>query len=119
MGILFFSAIFNIHTGAEELFIRDSQSNSKTVIPGRPSLPTMINFILIALGGIFTMFNSPRLRIQLKVTGLIVAAVGLLAVVGYIINAPQLYYFIKDINSAMACHTAVLFVMLGTGLLCL
>jgi nitric oxide reductase large subunit len=51
--------------------------------------------------------------------GLIVGVIGALAVVGYIINAPLFYYFIAGVNSAMAFHTAILFVLLGMGLLCL
>jgi hypothetical protein len=42
-----------------------------------------------------------------------------LAVAGYIINAPVLYYYVEGLNSALAFHTAGLFVLLGTGLLCL
>jgi hypothetical protein len=111
MGILFFSALLGIHTGAESLFIQEASGAVKTVTPGRPSLPTMLNFILIALAGILTMLN-PEI-------GYVVGMIGALAIVGYIINAPLLYYFIEGRNSAMACHTAILFVLFGTGLLCL
>jgi hypothetical protein len=119
MGILFFSALLGVQTGAEDLFVREKVAAPKTVIAGRPSIPTMINFILIAIAGGFTMFNSAKLRLQLRVIGLVVGAIGALAVVGYIIGAPLMYYYIEGINSAMACHTAVLFVLLGAGLLCL
>jgi len=118
MGILFFSTLLGVRTGAEELFIKDT-SITKTVTPGQPSIPTMFNFVLIATAGIFTMFNSEKLQLQLRIIGLAVGIIGALAVFGYIINAPLLYYFLEGINSAMACHTAVLFVLLGTGLLCL
>ncbi len=119
MGILFFSTILGIHTGAEDLFIKETAIAAKTVTPGRPSIPTMVNFILIAVAGVFAMFNSAKLRLQLKIIGLAVGIIGALAVLGYIINAPILYYYIKDVNAAMACHTAVLFVLTGIGLLCL
>lgn len=119
MGILFVSAILKIDTGAEELFIKDTPTDARTVVPGRPSMPTMINFSLIALAGIFTMFNSPTLRIQLRIIGLIIGLIGLLAIAGYILDMPALYYYIEGINSAMACHTASLFVLIGIGLLCL
>jgi len=119
MGILFFSAILGIHTGVEELFIKETVAAAKTVTPGRPSIPTMINFILIAFAGIFTMFNSGKLRSQLRIIGLAIGIIGASAVIGYIVDAPILYYYVKDVNSAMACHTAVLFVLSGTGLLCL
>ena len=119
MGILFFSALLGVHTGAEDLFIKEMPGAVKTVIPGRPSMPTMLNFILIALAGILTMLNPENLQSKLKIIGLIVGTIGAIAVVGYIINAPLLYYFIEGINSAMACHTAVLFVLLGMGFICL
>jgi hypothetical protein len=59
MGILFFSTLSGVSTGAENLFIKEAPGAIKTVVAGRPSSP------------------------------------------------------------AMACHTAPLFVMVGTGLLCL
>jgi hypothetical protein len=119
MGILFFSALLNIHTGTEDLFIKEAAGMPKTVIPGRPSFPTMANFILIALAGIFTMLNPLKTRLKLKVIGSMVGMIGLSAVIGYLLNAPLLYYYLPGINSAMACHTAILFVLLGIGLLCL
>jgi hypothetical protein len=119
MGILFSSALLGIRTGIEDLFIKETSVSAKTVIPGRPSVPTMINFIFIALAGIVTMLNPEKLPSKLKIIGLVVGLVGAVAVVGYIINAPLLYYFIAGVNSAMAFHTALLFVLLGMGLLCL
>lgn len=119
MGVLFFSAILRVHTGTEDLFIKETPGTVKTVTPGQPSIPTMFNFILIAAAGIFTIFNSEKLLIQMRIIGLAVGIIGALAVFGYVINAPHLYYFMEGLNSAMACHTAVLFVLLGTGLLCL
>jgi hypothetical protein len=119
MGILFFSALLGIHTGAEDLFIKETKIAVKTVVPGRPSLPTMINFILIALAGLLTMLDVKRARPQLKIIGLIMGAIGALAIIGYIINVPILYYYIDGVNSAIAVHTSVLFIVLGVGLLCL
>jgi hypothetical protein len=119
MGILFSSAILKVRTGVEDLFIKETVGAAKTVTPGRPSIPTMINFVLIAFAGIFTMFNPQTLRTQLRIIGLAIGVIGLLAIAGYIINSPALYYYVEGVNSAMACHTAVLFVLLGTGLVCL
>jgi hypothetical protein len=119
MGTLFFSAVLGINTGAEELFIKDKTANTKTVVPGQPSLPTMLNFILIAAAGILTTLNPHNLKFKLKIIGVIVGLIGMMAVAGYIFNAPHLYYFIEGINSAMACNTASLFIVLGIGLICL
>ena len=119
MGTLFFSALLKIHTGVDDLFIKESATAVKSVAPGRPSLPTMLNFILIASAGILTLLNPGNLQPKLRLIGLTVGITGAVAVAGYIMNAPLLYYFIEGINSAMACHTAILFALLGMGLLCL
>ena len=119
MGTLFFSALMKIHTGVDDLFIKESAAAVKSAVPGRPSLPTMLNFILIASAGILTILNPGKLQPKLRIIGLTVGTIGAVAVAGYIINAPLLYYFIEGINTAMACHTAILFALLGMGLLCL
>jgi hypothetical protein len=119
IGTMFFSAVLNIHTGVEEVFVKETTGAVKTVTPGRPSLPTMLNFILIAAAGILTTLNPGNLRSKLKIIGVIVGLIGAMAVVGYIINAPNLYYYIEGVNSAIALHTAVLFIVLGIGFLCL
>ena len=119
MGTLFFSAIFKIRTGAEDLFVKEASDTVRTVTPGRPSVPTMFNFILIAAAGILTTFNPHNLKLKLKIIGVIVGLIGAMAVVGYIVNVPYLYYFIEGVNSAIALHTAVLFIVLGIGFICL
>jgi hypothetical protein len=119
MGTLFFSTLLGVHTGVEDLFIREMPGGVMTAVPGRPSIPTMINFLIIALAGIMTILNPENPGSALKAFGLIIGTIGAVAVFGYIIDAPLLYYFMEGVNSAIALNTAVLFVLLGTGLLCL
>jgi len=119
MGTLFFSTLFGVHTGAEELFIQDLEAIPTMVIPGQPSLPTMFNFILIASAAILVTFNPAKWTAVLKIKGFLIGMIGTVAVVGYLTNVPLLYYFVPGANNAMACHTAILFVFLGIGFLCL
>jgi hypothetical protein len=119
IGTLLFGNLLGVRTGAEELFIRDTSSVPTTATPGMPSLPTMVNFLLIASAAILALFNPEKLTAMLKNIGLTVGSVGGIAVLGYLINIPLLYYFIAGVNNAMACHTAILFVFLGAGFLCL
>jgi cytochrome bd-type quinol oxidase subunit 2 len=118
MGLLLFSVIFGIDTGIENLFMREIGA-VKSVVPGRPSLPTMVNFLLIAFAGILALLNPERPAPRLKIVGIAVCAIGAVAVAGYILNAPLLYYYVPAVNSAMAIHTALLFVLCGMGLACL
>ena len=119
MGTLFFSAVLEIRTGAEDLFIKEAAGTAKTVTPGRPSMPTMVSFLMVAAAGILTTLNPVNLRTKLRIIGVIIGLIGALAVVGYIINKPILYYYIEEINSAIALHTAALFMVMGIGFLCL
>jgi hypothetical protein len=118
MGLIFFSAVLNIRTGIEDLFVKDP-GGANCVLPGRPSAPTMINFLLIALAGILTLVNAGGIRFKLKAIGVIIGFTGALALIGYAVDAPLLYYYIEGKNSAMALHTAGLFILWGAGLLCL
>jgi hypothetical protein len=118
MGLLLFSAILSIPTGIENLFVKEI-GEVKSVAPGRPSVPTMINFLLMALAAILALQHPARLLPKLKIIGIIIGLTGALAAAGYAFNVPLLYYYLPGVNSAMALHTALLFVILGTGLLCL
>ena len=118
MGLLFFSDIFGVKTGIEDLFIKDTD-RVQSVVPGMPSAPTMINFMLVALAAITTLLNSANLVEKLRIIGIIIGTIGALSVAGYIFNAPLLYYYIEGINSAMALHTSLLFILFGVGLACL
>jgi hypothetical protein len=119
MGTLFFSSVLGIKTGVEDLFVTETVVSARTVIPGLPSIPTMLNFILIALAGILTILDIKKVQLKLKVIGLTIGIIGMLALAGYFFNVPLIYYYIKGINSAMAIHTAILFIFLGAGFLCL
>jgi hypothetical protein len=119
MGVLFSSAVLKVHTGLEDLFIQEPPGTVNTAVPGRPSIPTMFNFILIGVAGIVIMLNPDKYQLKLKIIGMIIMVTGILPIVGYSLDFPVLYYYIEGINSAIACHTAALFVLIGTGLLCL
>jgi hypothetical protein len=119
MGLLFFSAVLHIRTGADELFIKEKIVSEKSIAPGVTSLFTMFNFLLIGVAGILTILNPGKSRLKLKIIGLFIAAVGATAILGYIIDVPLLYSYIEGVNSAIAFNTAALFVLLGIGFLCL
>jgi hypothetical protein len=118
MGLMFFSAIMGMQTGIESVFVKDP-GDARSVVPGRPSVPTMANFMLMVVAAMITILNPGKLQPKLKIIGIIIGTVGALAVAGYIFKAPLLYYYIAGMNSAMAMHTALLFVLLGAGLICL
>ncbi|MBF0344454.1 MAG: CHASE3 domain-containing protein [Nitrospirae bacterium] len=119
MAALLFSALAGMSLGIEDFFIREKADVVKTTTPGMPSLGTIAAFILCALASGFTLINMPNLRQRVSVMGRIVSALGGLAIFGYIVNIPILYYYIKGVSTAMAFHTAILFTAQGLGLILL
>lgn len=117
MGNLLASSILGIRTGIEDLFVKEAEGAVKTTTPGRPSVGTMVNFILMAVAGIVTIIDQDKLKPKRLHIGWVVGSLGRLAVVGYIINQPLLYYTLEGVSTAMAAHTAILFVLLGLGLI--
>jgi hypothetical protein len=118
MGVMFFSGMFGIQTGVENLVVKDP-GGARSVVPGMPSVPTMVDFLLIALAAILTIVNPTGHLLKLKLIGVMVGATGACAIAGYILKAPALYFYIANASSAMAMPTALLFILIGTGLLCL
>jgi signal transduction histidine kinase len=119
MITLLLSSFISIRTGVEDIFVKEVGGAVETTTPGRPSVATMLNFILIILYGIFSMSNSVRLRQYAVWFGYTVTAIGTVAVLGYVINLPSLYYSVEGWSTAMALHTSILFVMLGSGIILL
>lgn len=110
MATLLITSIFGVGTSIDNLFIKEKIGAVHTVAPGRPSVLTMVNFIFIAVAGIFVSIGNRR---HLVWIGAIMAIIGCIAVVGYIIRQPILYYLIEGHTTAMAIHTAILFIILG------
>ncbi|MFA6379308.1 MAG: hypothetical protein WCX16_05980, partial [Candidatus Omnitrophota bacterium] len=116
MASLLGSTIIGINVGVEEMFVKESLQAVGSVVPGRPSVATMIIFVFMGLAGIAASFFNRRLYHVLFVLGLMVSLIGFTAVVGYILNQPLLYFMVAGKSSAMACHTAILFVLWGWGI---
>jgi len=118
MGVSFFSTVLGL-AGVESLFISTAPREAEPIILGRPAMLAILNFLLIAVAAILVTWKVKQLTLKLKIIGLIIALIGAIALSGYIINVPFLYNFLQGTGSAMACPTAILFVLLGTALLCL
>lgn len=112
MVTLFISTVFGFSTGLDSFFIQEKIGAVNTAVPGRPSIVTMINFIVVALAGISILADFKK---SLTIPGSIILLIGSVAVSGYIFNQPILYYSIAGINTAMALLTALLFMLIGIG----
>ena len=114
---LFFSIVVGLNTGIETLFVKEAAGAVQTTSQGRASLVTMLNFVLIAIVGILWLANQEKTTLATQTIGGIITLVGVVASIGYGLNMPALYYSFPDVSTAMAIHTALLFILLGIGLL--
>ena len=114
---LFSSIIIGIPTGIENAFSHEAYSQYN--IPGKPSYPTIINFFFIVLVSFIALYDNKILGKYLYFSGSIIIIVSSIALIGYIINNPLLFYTIPSINSAMAFPTAILFTLIGSGMILL
>lgn len=117
MASLLASTIVGIPIGVEEFFVKDSMVAVRSVTPGRPSVATMINFVLIAITGITVPFGFRKIFKILTILAVVVGLSGLSAVFGCVFNQPVFYFALAGKSSAMTCHTAVLFVLWGWGVM--
>ena len=114
--ITFFISLFvGISTGIESLFVKEVVGAVKTSVPGVPAVPTMICFIFIGLVGLFFVYD-PKSNKGNFWLGIITSIIGGLALAGYILNIPQLYYTFKGFTS-MSLITSFLFVLIGISLM--
>lgn len=115
MLTLFISSLMGLKTGLEDLFVKDVPGAVKTVIPGRPSIFTMVNFILVAFSGFMVLLELKNTNKLFSWIGWVVSAIGGIAIIGYLIGVSVLTFNIEGFSTAMALHTALLFVLLGGG----
>ncbi len=94
--------------GTGTQFYAGNDSASYTVAPGQPSIGTLVAFGLVGLG-LLDVFKASLLSAALL-------AVSLVALFGYLIGEPVLYYYWPRWSTGMAIHTATFFAMLGTGI---
>lgn len=111
MTIFFLSFFFGISTGIESLFVKEQAGAVNTGIPGVPAIPTMLCFIFIGVAGLVYLSNYKN-SWGFYILGTIIAILGALAVIGYLIKVPFMYYSFPGYTS-MAFHTALLFVLIG------
>ncbi len=115
MTTLLAGGLFGVQTETSDSFFTDT--SVKTVIPGMPAIPGMFAFVLVGISYILILFESPRLRQILLYFGIAIILLGLLASFGYLLQIPFLYYKFSSTSNAIALNTAILFVLLGIGLI--
>jgi len=114
LGLLTLSQyIFNINLGIDQLVFLDNPGAVLTSSPGRMAPSTALMFIL--LSSALTLFHIRFGERTAQVVALFVVVTGFVSFMGYAYGVSSLFYLHN--YTAMALHTAILFVLLSLGIL--
>jgi len=120
MATLLVSAITETSSGVSNLFVKEDVSTvMHSVSAGTPSVGTMVNFLLVVGSGFTYLLVHPKYRKYLYISGGIILALAIIALIGYSIDNPALYYQVEGTSGAMALHTAIAFALIGISLILL
>ncbi len=108
--------VLNVDLGIDWLLFPDRLRATLIAYPGRMSLATATNFVLLGAALCSLDTASSRLRRVSPSLALIVGVIGLIAVLGYIFGVKALYTLSPYQSTAI--HTALAFIVLGVGVLC-
>ncbi|MDX2215269.1 MAG: ATP-binding protein [Oculatellaceae cyanobacterium bins.114] len=118
IGWLTFSQyLFSINLGIDQLLIHDSSTAVGTSNPGRMAPLTAINFVLI---GTALLLSSRQVQAYFNTIQTLVFVVGIIAfqaIIGYAYKVES-FYGLSSFTQ-MALHTALTFLLLCVGVLCL
>jgi PAS domain S-box-containing protein len=109
--------LFGWNIGIDELLFPDSQTSVATSHPGRMGLNTALNFMLISVA-LEHLINQKNQRSYwyAQILALIAILISFQVLMGYAYKI-EILYGIAPHTTSMALHTALLFVVLGIGVL--
>jgi signal transduction histidine kinase len=117
MITLLVSNLAGIRTGIEDIFISETEA-VKSLTPGRPSVGTMVSFILVIIASLLFTMDQQRNKLFFIVGDVIIAISGL-SLIGYATDLSFLYYEIENVSTAMALHTSITFILVGISMILL
>lgn len=121
MATLLVTTMLDTTSGVSSLFVKDDPGSIGTLKAGLPSVGTMINFLIIIAVGFVALlvgkFNERKLKKYAIISGGLVLLLGIIALLGYAIEEPALYYQVGTYSGAMAIHTAIAFCLIGMGMM--
>ena len=117
MATLLIGSILGLQTGVENMFVRDSAMDvTFSVSSNYPSAGVMLSFLMIAAAGLLVPLGGSSIQRSFLLTGWATVALGALALLGYVVRMPFLYFQLSNISSATPFSAAVLFILIGYAL---
>lgn len=112
MCLLWLSLLVAQFNGIIELPFSDMDVYGYTLAPGVPSVTALLAFALLGAYGVVQAIHA-RTATACHVISGVVIFIGLLSIAGYVLHSVPLIGYIPGRSSAMALHTAILFVLCG------
>jgi hypothetical protein len=110
LSLLLFQ-LLRLNLGIESLLYREP--SPLHTVGYTPSIMTSICLALVATAGVAELFNAGRI---VRNIGRVLLALSTMAICGYFIGVPILYYYIPTISTAIALHSAIGFFICGAAL---
>ncbi|MDF5706430.1 MAG: ATP-binding protein [Nostoc sp. S4] len=108
--------LFDWNFGIDQLLFLDFPTSLATSNPGRMGVNTALNFILVSVALQFLNEQNHRSYWYAQILALITTLISFQVLIGYAYKVKVLYG-IAPYTTSMALHTAVLFNLLGIGIL--
>lgn len=113
----FLPLIFGFAPGIENMLLVEKPGEVYSISPGLPAFPTMLNFALIALIGLLKTVNGTNRSIWTILMSYTLIIISVVALIGYVLNIPWLFYYVPKKSTAIAFTTAILFIIWGIGMI--
>ena len=107
---------FNRDLGIDQLIFQESVTAVATSAPGRMAVNTAFNFLLVG-SALLLLSKFRSLQVVIQAFTITVFFIAMLGLLGYLYNIQEFYGF--GAYTKMAVHTAIAFIILCIGMLCL
>lgn len=115
MIFTFSGAFFDYPVGFEKSIYGLQPDSSGGIFVGKPSMGAQLGFGIISLASLFIIFNARNARRFLGFSVGLLILIGAIAIIGYTLNIPQMYYMFYGYSNGMAICTAILMILTGIG----
>jgi signal transduction histidine kinase len=107
-----FQHFTGINLGIDTLLVREPWGTRASLSPGRPGLPASLSFTLLGISLVLAT-GGPRARAAVPVLGVVVLAIALPSLIGYLFGADPLFSIARLSGIAMQTATMILALALG------
>jgi hypothetical protein len=91
--------------------LSDKDTMVKTIRRGHPSIGTIFCFAILFLENLLFDLGVFKGRRYLSIMVILLSS---FALIGYLLNSPKLYFYLKGVSTGMAIHTASFFLYSGS-----